>query len=219
MYPHRIRLRGPWEQEALPARAEAPRRIDLPCNWNELPLGGASRVRFRRRFGYPGRIDAHERVWLVLAGAAQRLEVAVNGMPLGEQEGLPCEIDVTALLQARNELVLDVDVPAERRGPWGEVSLEIRCTAFLRKVRVWMESMGGSAELHVAGEVAGSAEGKLELYVVCDRAVAAYAVVVPGEAFHLREPAPAAGQAVRARVDLVNGASVWYTVEQELAVR
>jgi len=222
MYPHRIRLRGPWECEPLPAPADsAPRRIDLPFRWDETDLVG--RVRFRRRFGYPGRIDAHERVWLIVAGAAKRLDVCVNAVPLGEQAGAPpCELDVTALLRSRNELVLDTEVPAERSGLWGEVALEVRCTAFLRGLRLWVEGAGASAELHVVGEVVGASEGLLELYVVWDRSVAAYATVTASEAgqpFHVRAPAPARveGQTVRARVDLVNGASVWYTVEQELA--
>jgi hypothetical protein len=224
MYPHRIRLRGPWECEPLAApETSAPRRIHLPCRWDDAALADITgRARFRRRFGYPGRIDAHERVWLIVAGTAERLEVSLNGVPLGEQAGGPSgEFDVTALLRPRNELVIDTAMPAERSGAWGEVALEVRCTAFLRKVRLWIEGPGASANLHVVGEVVGASEGLLELYVVCDRAVASYATVTAredGQPFHLLAaiPVPREGQTVRARVDLVNGASVWYTVEHEL---
>ena len=71
MYPHRIRLRGPWDCEPLARLAPGasdgalppPGRMTLPCRWAEGGLTDfAGRVRFRRRFGYPGRIDAHERV-------------------------------------------------------------------------------------------------------------------------------------------------------------
>src|SRR5262245_58836427 len=96
MYPHRIRLRGPWECEPL-ARAgpgdaagplPAPFRMTMPCAWAEGGLTGfAGRVRFRRRFGYPGTIDAYERVWLTFAGVRDFADVALNGTPLGRREG------------------------------------------------------------------------------------------------------------------------------------
>jgi len=83
MYPHRIRLRGPWECEPLArfvvsadGRKEtstvdlpASRKMTMPCRWSEGGLKNFSgRVRFRRHFGYPGRIDENERVWLTFAG-------------------------------------------------------------------------------------------------------------------------------------------------------
>ena len=93
MYPHRIRLRGPWEcepQERRPPTAEPlppPFRVTPPCRWADAGLHGfTGRVRFRRRFGYPGRIDAHERVWLTFAGANARAEVMLNGVALGQHE-------------------------------------------------------------------------------------------------------------------------------------
>src|SRR5262245_97069 len=65
MYPHRIRLRGPWECQPLAPDGPPPRRVTLPCRWADGGLGDfRGPVRFRRRFGYPGRLDAHERVWL-----------------------------------------------------------------------------------------------------------------------------------------------------------
>src|SRR5262249_48078031 len=121
MYPHRIRLRGPWECEPLawyPSRAPAgaqvppPPRMKRPCHWNEGGLPGfAGRARFRRRFGYPGRIDTHERVWLTFAAVADTAEVRLNGTFLGTggREQLPFEFEVTALLQDRNEMVVDVE--------------------------------------------------------------------------------------------------------------
>ncbi len=144
MYPHRIRLRGPWECEPLVRFTTSsegqveirtdnlppPRRMTMPCRWNEGGLiDFAGRVRFRRRFGYPGRIDSDERVWLTLAGADAIAEVSLNGRFLGRHEGAeePFEFDVTILLQDRNELTVEVESPTAQGGLWGEVALEIRC--------------------------------------------------------------------------------------------
>src|SRR5947209_8061277 len=160
MYPHRIRLRGPWECEPLARHGGGPLpppgRMTMPCRWADGGLPDfAGRVRFRRRFGYPGRIDAYERVWLTFAGVGGAAEVRLNGQPLGRHEGPgPFEFEVTPLLQARNELTVEVDAPAGDGGLWGEVALEVRCTAFLRAVRVWITG-GGRADLHAAGEVVG----------------------------------------------------------------
>lgn len=145
MYPHRIRLRGPWECEPL-ARAGGdnaplppPLRMTIPCSWKEGGLVSfAGRVRFRRRFGYPGRLDAHERVWLTFAGVEGPAEVRLNDTPLGKggADRLPFAFEVTALLRERNELVVDVESASEHGGICGEVALEVRCSAFLRGVRV-----------------------------------------------------------------------------------
>ncbi len=214
-YPHRIRLRGPWECEPLAPPGPA-RRVLMPCRWADVGLAGPTRVRCRRRFGYPGRIDSHERVWLTLAGAEDRVEVWVNEEPLGQHPGdRPCELEVTALLRARNELAIAVESAPGSGGLWGEVALEVRCSAFLRDVYLQMEG----PTLLVCGAVVGTAEGELELYAVCDRHPAGYAKVVPspeGAPFALRVEGQGA-QPVSVQVDLVNRATVWYTVIRELS--
>src|SRR5260370_10833568 len=129
MYPHRIRLRGRWEYEALSSQGGGlppPGRMTMPCRWNDGGLAGFSgRVRFRRHFGYPGRIDSFERVWLTFAGVAGSAEVWLNGHFLGRPQEGPFEFDVTSHLQNRNVLEVDVEGP-EDGGLWGEVALEIR---------------------------------------------------------------------------------------------
>jgi hypothetical protein len=233
-YPHRIRLRGPWECEPL-ARTQTPdapppppRRLTLPCRWDEGGLAElAGRVRCRRRFGYPGRIDPHERVWLTFAGADAVALVWLNRQFLGRHDGAcdPFELDVTALLRERNELVVEVEAPAGKGGWWGEAVLEIRCTAFVRGVRLWATGTAEAARLHVAGEVAGTCERPLDLYVLLDNATVAYTTVEAdpaGRPFQLiaeglpRKPPPpgAAGSPgpQEVRVELVHGASVWYAV-------
>jgi hypothetical protein len=199
MYPHRIRLRGPWECEPLARTVlhaggridtlddpPPPCRMTMPCRWHDGGLKDfAGRVRFRRRFGYPGRIDPHERVWLTFAGVDYFAAVWLNGQELGRHRGAfaPFEYDVTALLQPRNELVVEVDCPAPdadtlvrpllprgavqhgNGGLWGEVALEVRCPAFLRGVRLWAD-FPGEPRLHVVGEAVGTSDRPLELYVL-----------------------------------------------------
>src|SRR5919204_207462 len=98
MYPHRIRLRGPWECEPLarlvrradgrvemvPEALPPGGRMTPPCRWRE---GGwpdfAGRARFVRRFGLPRRLDPHERVWLTFAGVDTVAEVTLNDRFLG----------------------------------------------------------------------------------------------------------------------------------------
>src|SRR5262249_57163388 len=58
LYPHRIRLVGPWEFEPLSRMGEQPLppcgRMTLPARWQGGGLTDfAGRVRFVRRFGYP----------------------------------------------------------------------------------------------------------------------------------------------------------------------
>ena len=141
MYPHRIRLRGPWKCEPLArfvfgddgqkqeitTNLPAPRKMTMPCRWSEGGLSDFSgRVRFRRHFGYPGRIDEHERIWLTFAGVEQKAEIWLNDQFLGRQEGTnSVEFDVTELLANRNDLRVDVEGEAETGG-LREVALEIR---------------------------------------------------------------------------------------------
>jgi hypothetical protein len=194
--------------------------MTLPCRWAEGGLTDfAGRVRFRRRFGYPGRIDPHERVWLTFGGADARAEVALNGVALGKHEGRdPFAFEVTALLRPRNELLVDLDGTAEQGGLWGEVALEVRRTAFLQGVRFWADPAG---TLHAAGEVTGTADGPLDLYLVVDRSTAAYATIEPapeGQPFELVADTLSGGPGtgpVPVKVELVSGATVWYRVGQE----
>src|SRR5260370_22610456 len=112
MYPHRIRLRGPWHCEPLERTSgdpgtplPAPFQMTMPNRWRDGGLPGfAGRVRFRRRFGYPGRIDDYERVWLTFAAIEGSAELQLNGHTLGRFDGGTEQtgFDVTTLLQTRN---------------------------------------------------------------------------------------------------------------------
>jgi beta-galactosidase/beta-glucuronidase len=127
--PHVIRLRGPWELEALarelPAGDGRPVRLGLdlptacrvqvPGDWRE-PLGAdfCGRARYLRRFNRPTNLDPHERVWLVLEGVDHRASVALNGLAVGVVEGYqaPCRFDITFLLEPHNGLAVEVSLPA-----------------------------------------------------------------------------------------------------------
>jgi len=214
VYPHRIRLRGPWQCE--PLGGPAPRTMTLPCRWAEGGLEGfAGTVRFVRRFGYPGRIDDFEHVWLTCAGITGRASVSLNGQLLGRPDDPSSgfEYEITPQLRERNELSIEVEAGADG-GVWGEVALEVRRTAFLRDVE--MKWQGG--RLHVSGEVAGTAERPLELYVVVDRSTAAYGKAKAGERFTLVSEPLALASRHSIRVDLVDGATVWYTLDRMLDV-
>jgi len=233
MYPHRIRLRGPWECEPL-ARAAGdqrplprPCRMTMPRRWKDGGLADfRGRVRFRRRFGYPGRIDSYERVWLTVGQASDRVRIALNGAVLGESEGGGWETDVTALLGERNELTVEVG-GGEDGGLWGEVALEVRCTAFLRNVSCGaLPAECGLTQVFAGGELVGSAADLLELYLLLDGSTLAYAALagpVAGQTFRLvSEPLPPERLAHDSphwvQIDLVRAATVWYRWEQELTL-
>lgn len=224
MYPHRIRLRGPWECQPLawhPAeRARelpAARRVTMPCRWADGGLAEfRGRVRFVRRFGYPGRIDEFERVWLTLDGVEGSFTLWLNDVALGDAWAT----DVTRLLKARNELRVEIEGD-ERAGLWGEVALEVRCSAFLRDVRLESSAGPNGTELHARGEVVGESLGPLELYLVRDRRTVAYAAASAtpdGWPFHLVatdfDAEFSSTERHSVKLDLVHGASVWYTWEQ-----
>jgi hypothetical protein len=199
----------------------------MPCTWKEGGLGEfAGRVLFRRGFGYPGRLDHTDRVWLTFAGVDGVAEVSLNDRFLGQRhasEG-PFEFEITRLLKARNELRVTVESPTGNGGISGEVAMEIRCTAFLRRVRLWADWKGDGPALHVEGEVAGTSDRPLDLYVLLDGATVVYTTVEArpeGRPFHAvadgLEQAREVGRLHEVRVELVDAATVWYRIERPFA--
>jgi hypothetical protein len=185
----------------------------MPCRWSEAGLPGFTGcVRFRRLFGYPGRIDAHERVWLTFAGIGGEAEIRLNDHLLGHITAAS-EFEVTSLLRARNDLVVEIEGASELGGLWGEVALEIRCTAFLRDLRIFTIAKGDRIDLRVSVQVVGVAERPLELYLLRDRSVVGYQVVTAtaeGQPFEILASDLSPGD-LPVQVDLVNGAVIWYT--------
>ncbi len=95
---HRIRLGPPWQVTTL----------------------DDGRSRHARRFGRPRTIDSTETVWLVVESLPVGCEVFVNEVPF--EFNLPFAVEVTRLLNLRNEIVLLTPADALL----GEVALEIR---------------------------------------------------------------------------------------------
>ncbi|MCI0378272.1 MAG: hypothetical protein L0215_11750, partial [Gemmataceae bacterium] len=96
MYPHRMRLLGPWEcqPQGRPACT-----VRIPCLLSDVGLEGvAGLVRFQRRFGRPRRIDDHERVWLTFANVRGSAAVRLNDQTLGGGLTGDFSFDVTANL-------------------------------------------------------------------------------------------------------------------------
>jgi hypothetical protein len=230
MYPHRIRLRGPWTCQPLFRFVTTPDgglqrssedlppafRLKMPCRWSDAGLpdfrGG---VRFIRPFGYPGRIDDHERVWLTFAGLEDRATVTLNDQPLGITDGglRPAEFDITTVLRSRNTLCIEVESQEQPGGLWSEVALEVRATAFLRDVRFECRS----DQLTAHGVVVGEAPRLLELYLFAANSFLTYDRVQPakaGQPFTLSSDL--SGQAwpepLPVRVELIDTAVIWYVV-------
>lgn len=211
IYPHRIRLRGPWGIQPLTEPAMPPRMVKMPCRWAVAAGPGfTGRVRCCRSFGNLGRLDATERVWLTFSGFTCPAEVRLNGTLLGAALCGASDFEVTNLLGQRNQLELTMTAGPDQEDSWEEVALEVRATAYLRGVRVYR----GGSELHVAGEVAGFADKPLELYVLRDRSNVAYRTIEAGQAFHLVIPKPPPTQQPgRVRIELVNVSVKWHAVE------
>lgn len=178
-----MRLAGPWHFEVL-ERYDAPGKVaergpasgtvKLPADWSAT-FGSefCGRVRYTRGFNMPTNLDPHESVWLIVEGADAAAAVSLNGQLLGEQAGyaLAFERDVTALLERRNELQIDVELPrltpkyeqAMRPGRHGlaggltgEVRLEVRARHFIHRLQVELiETEGSEVMLHVAGKIEG----------------------------------------------------------------
>jgi hypothetical protein len=207
-YPHRIRLRGPWECE--PLHGPQPRRVVMPCRWADADLNEfRGLARFTRKFGYPGRVDHTEHVWLTCDGVIGCTEVRLNGQLLTSDPCTTFAFDVTPLLAERNQLEVLIRGDTAGAGLWGEVAMEIRKDAFLADVCV--ERSAATAAV-VMGRVVGVSPQPLELYTLVDGRHVDYRTIQPSSAFRI-ELAEIATSDQIVRVELIQISSIWYTVE------
>lgn len=109
---HVIRLRAPWQIEALATQP--------------------GMVRCVRHFNKPTGLDDGERIWLVIDGPVLPARIALNGQAVGQASGLspsgaPTRCDVTSLLAARNRIEIDLMMleGSDPSAGLGEVRLEI----------------------------------------------------------------------------------------------
>jgi hypothetical protein len=233
MYPHRIRLRGPWTlQPTARATAQArgcvefspldlppPQTVRHPCCWRDAGFGDfAGRVKHTREFGAPRRLDPHERVWLTCDRVKDEAAFLLNGSEVGTWFGQnpPFEFEITRLLQEHNRLEIVVTSTTADGGIPGDVALEIRCTAWLRKLEVGRVRDEETDYLTIRGEAVGEAKEPLDLYAIVGRSTCIQATV---EAEPSGRPFAFTSEPLRCerseielpvRIELVNGSQVWY---------
>lgn len=100
-YPHRIRLREPWNVETA----------------------ADGRLRARRKFNFPAELGPREDVWLMIAGASGLLAWTINDVRYSSDDfSLGVGLSITKLLRRHNFVELEFE-PAGTRG---EVYLEVR---------------------------------------------------------------------------------------------
>jgi hypothetical protein len=189
----------------------------MPGRLDEVWPGFRGTVHFARSFGLPRKLDDYERVWLTCAEMTGLADVSLNEEPLGYWDAAPFEVEVTGRLRARNELDVTLTSAEPDGGLWGEVALEIRCSAWLRGVTVGVR--GGA--LHLAGAVVGRAGVPLDLYAILGRTAVIQTTVTPtpdSMPFALvSDPLPPELLRESAvRVELVAGAVAWHT--QDFAI-
>jgi hypothetical protein len=125
---HTIRLRGPWEVEAI-ARfvpqpdgsytptTEAlppPARATMPADWSEsVGRDFLGRVRYRRKFNKPTGLRSGIRVWLVVEPPRSSACVVCKGDLVGfvRPGDSPGRFDITDRLGDHNEVDVLVDHP------------------------------------------------------------------------------------------------------------
>lgn len=179
----------------------------MPGTLHEQGLTGfTGKALLRRNFGYPGRIDSWERVWLTMDDVRGAADIRLNGHDLGRGVTGRAAYDVTQILGPRNQLEIDLTANDDTAGLAGEVALEVRALAYLADVEA--RRLGASVE--VTGGVEGECAEPLDLYALIDRRNVHYQTVSAGERFSFQVQA-AQGQIVR--VELVWRSQIWYAVE------
>lgn len=255
-YPHVIRLRGPWLFEPLSRFAIAGQvvergddlpaagRVAVPADWGEsLGPNFRGRVRYRRSFHRPSTLDPHERLWLIVEGADARGAVSLNGIHLGNIDGygLWASFDVTAIIDGRNEIALDVELPASSTGanaplrpgrdalpggPIGEVRLEVRSQWCIEPLAIWSLPDDAQRRFAVRGRIGGEpTEAPLAVVIGGGERELAFLEAPAGEAFETTFEAPDFPPWTAERPTtwplevklLSGGAAVWQTVRRTSA--
>lgn len=184
----------------------------MPAGWLAADLAGyRGPACFTRRFGYPGRIDDGEHVWLLGENVRGCRSITLNAKSLSKSSGDFFAFDVTPILAERNLLEIVLFGDTDDAGLWGEIVLEIRRDAYLANVAVARADAG----LIVSGKAIGTAPRELELYTLIDNRHADYRTIRPtpdGTPFRI-ELAEVNRACESARVELICVSSIWYAVE------
>jgi hypothetical protein len=208
MYPHRIRLRGPWEATNADGSTQ---RVDLPGGWHQFISGGDTIPKLvRRRFGLPRTLDPDEHVFLMCRFDG-RLSCELNEQPinLDHASGDDAEWNVTRLLQARNVVAMSF-WPGHRELDPPEVSLEIRGPVYLQDVSATPNGW--------VGQVIGEDRPHLELHLLARGRAIFRIAVKTNERFVIPFPVelPDGSYSPLAplwQLELIELANRWYSVE------
>ncbi len=96
------------------------------------------------------------------------------------------------------------------------MALEVRADAYLKDVHF----RAASGRLHATGRAVGTSPGPLDLYLIAGGHSQVETTVTPavgGTPFALVADLPQGPTPLSVRVELVNGAVIWYVVEGTLA--
>jgi len=188
----------------------------MPARW--LDLGwtiGPWAATITRQFGLPRVLDTYERQFITCSGVGGASTWILNGETIANwpDDTRSCEFEVTGKLLPRNRLEVQLESASETGGLWGEVALEIRGSCFLQDVAI--------LEGKLTGLVVGEPETPLELYVLRYGNTVRYDKVSATESglpflYDLEGILDDTGPQSAAapwRVELVEGANRWFTVE------
>lgn len=110
MYPHVIRLRGPWQIECIDT-PNAPRSpMSIPGLWRDIGLADyCGPAKLLRQFHWTAKLEADEAVWLVVDQCVGAANVLVNGQLVGSTNSpwLEFRFDITHLLKPTNALTIE----------------------------------------------------------------------------------------------------------------
>jgi hypothetical protein len=157
---HIIRLRGPWQLEAVARFVPRPdghyrtvgddlpttTRATMPADWSES-FGSEflGRVRYVRTFQKPTGLESGERVWLVVEPPRSLGTVRLADQLLGtvSRDGAASRFDISSLLADRNRLEIVVEHPALDHDGRPAQLLAIHVTGGLvGEVRLEIEAVG-----------------------------------------------------------------------------
>jgi len=122
---HFIRLRGPW-QLAPASEPTQTRSATMPSTWAQGGfVGFRGTMRHTRRFGAPTGIEPGDRLMLCATGLVGTGSATLNGAVLGDIGEGGFRFDITACVEPRNSLTIELTHDDDLGGLPGEVRLEV----------------------------------------------------------------------------------------------
>lgn len=114
MYPHNIRLRGPWQYRFL-EDSKPSGTVEMPSLIGQLNANDPyAAVEFTRSFNWMAKLEPDERIFLTIDRGVGNCTVHLNGQQLATFSSVwgGRHFDVTSLLAGRNQLRLHITPPS-----------------------------------------------------------------------------------------------------------